>query len=124
MENLWPPRLRWKTLVCRLILNRWLMLRDRWDGLKDGLITKMDRGYGVFGGGQTFKEARFEEYVTQRSIPWPRLSSGKLEMKDEIFKAMAMTYPQVEPLRQLRQTLSKMILTNITVGPDGRTAAS
>lgn len=95
------------------------VLRDRWDGLKDGLIAKIDRSYGIFDG-QTFKEARFEEYVTQHHIPWPRLSSGKLEMKDEVFKAMAVTYPQIEPLRQLRQTLSKMMLTNITVGPDAR----
>ena len=45
-------------------------------------------------------------------------------MKDEIFKAMATTYPQVEPLRQMRQTLSKMKLTSLTVGPDARGRAS
>jgi DNA polymerase-1 len=94
-------------------------LKDHWDGIKDGLITKIDRDYGVYDG-RTFKDARFEEYVALHRIPWPRLPSGSLEMKDEVFKAMAMTYPQIEPLRQLRQTLSQMKLTNLAVGSDGR----
>jgi len=94
-------------------------LLENWGRIQDQLIGAIDRDYGVYDG-QTFKLERFERYLATNKIPWPRLLSGQLEMKDDTFKNMARAYPCLMPLRELRSSLSKMRLNNWAVGPDGR----
>jgi DNA polymerase-1 len=60
-------------------------IRDRWDDIKDQLIVEIDSEYGVFDG-LTFKHDRFDAWLTKAGIPWPRLPSGKLDMKADTFK--------------------------------------
>lgn len=97
-------------------------LRANWQGIKAGLIGEVDRGYGIFEG-STFKLDRFAAYLTGAGIPWPRLDSGALDLKADTFKDMARAYPQLQPLRELRTTLSELRLEELAVGEDGRNRA-
>ena len=94
-------------------------LRAEWNGIQDQLIADMDRNYGVYEG-RTFKIGRWEQYLVTHEIPWPRLESGKLDMRDNTFREMARVYPQVAPIRELRSALSEMRLASLQVGDDGR----
>lgn len=94
-------------------------LRDNWDEIRIRLISAVDRGFGVYDG-STFKADRFANYLAREDIPWPRLTSGRLALDDKTFKAMVKTYPQLQPLRELRKTLSNLRLSELPVGRDGR----
>ena len=59
-------------------------------------------------------------YLIANDIPWPRLSSGKLDLCDDTFRQMARSYTKVAPIRELRASLSEMRLSNLHVGDDGR----
>lgn len=93
-------------------------LLTQWDYIQDQLINEMDQHYGVYDG-RTFKTVRWEQFLITQDIPWPRLDSGNLDMRDETFREMARIYPQVSPMRELRSALSEMRLANLTVGDDG-----
>jgi len=54
------------------------------------------------------------------NIPWPFLPSGALDLSDDTFREMARSYPIVSPVRELRSSLSKLRLNELTVGADGR----
>ncbi len=94
-------------------------LRTRWDEIRRHLISAVDSDYGVYDG-MTFKQARWATWLQERDIPWPRLESGALELKDETFRTMTNTYPEVASIYDLRSTLSKLRLNDLAVGTDGR----
>ena len=95
------------------------LLHTHWHGIQDSLIAKIDRNYEVFEG-RTFKTARFEQFLADRDMPWPRLLSGTLDLKDDTFRDMAKTYPILNPLRELLTRRSQMRLLDLAVGSDGR----
>jgi DNA polymerase I len=95
------------------------ILRDQWDAIQSSLIATVDKDFGVFEG-TTFKEARFADLLVRRGIPWPRLPSGRLALDEDTFKDMSRAFPELEPLRQLRVSLSQMRLADLAVGGDGR----
>jgi DNA polymerase I len=92
--------------------HNWLMIQDR-------LITDIDADYGVFDK-RTFKRDRFEDFLIRFGLPWPRLETGKLDLKDNTFREMARGNPIISPLRELRGALSEMRLSDLSVGLDGR----
>jgi hypothetical protein len=94
-------------------------LRRHWSDIQDQLIAEIDSDYGVYDG-RTFKSDRFAAYLVRQGIPWPRHESGHLDLGDETFREMARAYPIVAPLHELRATLSKMRLSDLAVGKDGR----
>ncbi len=94
-------------------------LQNNWEVIQDQLIAEIDGDYGIYDG-RRFKAARFIEYLVQQEIPWPRLPSGGLDLKDDTFRDMARSYPKLAPLRELRVALSQMRLTELAVGHDGR----
>ena len=94
-------------------------LKEHWTSIQQQLIREVDRGFGVYDG-QTFKTDRFAEWLIRHDIPWPRLDSGNLALDDDTFKAMAQAYPQLQPLRELRKTMSALRLNELIVGQDGR----
>lgn len=95
------------------------VLKENWENIQDRLIRRVDDDYHVFDG-RIFKTLQFQEYVTRNGIPWPRLGSGRLALDDDTFKTMSAVYPQIEALRQVRAALSKMHLSDLAVGVDGR----
>lgn len=100
-------------------MNTWSILKEHWLEIRRGLIKQVDKKYGVFEE-QTFKKDKFADYLARQRIPWPQLPSGALDLKDETFKAMSKSYPQLTSLRELRKTLSKLQLNKLAVGSDGR----
>ena len=94
-------------------------LRDGWDHIRRALVATVDRDFGVYEG-TGFRQHQFAAYLAAHGLPWPRLPSGALDLADDTFKAMARSYPQLAPLRELRWTLSQMRLSELAVGDDGR----
>lgn len=94
-------------------------LRGNWEGLKVELIAAVDSEYGVYEG-TTFKADRFAAWLRHTGIPWPRHPSGALMLDSDTFKDQARSHPAVNALHELRSTTSKMRLTGLTVGRDGR----
>ena len=95
------------------------LFRNNWDGIKDELIRRIDSQYGVYEG-QTFKRDKFKAWLTSKDISWPTLISGEIDLTDDTFKTMSKIHTEVAPLRELRQALSGMRLSKLTVGQDGR----
>ena len=93
--------------------------KDNWPSIKDSLIKKLTADYGIYDG-TTFREKNFEKWLTENQIAWPRLDSGKLDLKDDTFKDMTLAYPQVVPIREARTTLSKVQKLSLAVGKDNR----
>jgi hypothetical protein len=95
------------------------LLRSKWEHVQGRLIEKIDAGFGVYDG-NTFKQDRWATWLASREIPWPRLPSGSLCLKDDTFKEMARSYPAVAPIRELRTTLSQLRVHELAVGLDAR----
>jgi DNA polymerase I len=94
-------------------------LADSWDSLKERLVAAVDEDYGVYEG-TTFKSHRFDEFLSRRGIPWPRSPKGLLKLDDDTFRDQARRWPVLQPLRELRVTLSGLRLSALEVGSDGR----
>ena len=95
------------------------LMRDNWQLLKRTLIEETDRAYGVYDQG-SFRTHLFERYLKTQDITWPRLDSGMPQLDYATFKSMALRYPKLEELRQLRKTVAAMGEIKLTVGSDGR----
>jgi hypothetical protein len=95
------------------------LLKREWPQLKARLVEKVDRKFRVYDG-TIFKIARFANLLEDRGIPWPRLDTGKLDLKDETFKQQALLHPELQELKDLRETLNRMRLSELSVGADGR----
>ncbi len=95
-------------------------LRGRWKHIQEALVSEVDQRYGVFEG-TTFKRNKFTSWLTAKGLPWPRLDSGELDLKDDTFRSMAKAYPAVAELRELRASLGQMrLFDDLAIGPDGR----
>ncbi|MBF0471202.1 MAG: DNA polymerase I [Gammaproteobacteria bacterium] len=94
-------------------------LRLRWAAIKVALVDRIDAEYGVYEG-TTFKLERFARWLVESDIPWPQLPSGQLDLKESTFKERANTYPILQPIRELRVSLSQLKLNDLAVGRDGR----
>ena len=97
----------------------WSRLQQHWGEIKARLVAKINPAFEVYDG-LVFKAERFAAYLYRNNLPWPQLESGELELKDQVFKEMGEMFPQVEPLRQLRHTLSQLRLSDLAIGDDGR----
>jgi DNA polymerase family A len=95
------------------------LLRRHWTGIQDELIAEIDRSYGVFDG-RSFRQERWQRWLTANGIPWPTTDTGLLKLTDRTFRDMAKVHPTVSPMRELRSALSDMRLGDLAVGSDGR----
>lgn len=95
-------------------------LRAHWQDIQAALVAEVDARYGVFEG-TTFKRDKFAAWLIANNIPWPRLQSGQLDMRDDTFRSMAKAFPVIAELRELRAALGKMrLFDDLAIGPDGR----
>ena len=95
-------------------------LKNRWGHTQTALVEEVDARYGVFDG-TTFKREKFADWLIASGIPWPRLESGQLDLKDDTFRSMAKAHPAIAELRELRAALGKMrLFDDLAIGPDGR----
>ena len=102
-------------------------VKARWEGLETGLVAKLDRSFQVYETGQDgrphWRKERFADYVRRNCMSWPTRADGSLDERDITFRDMAGRYPQLVPLRELRYSLSKLRLNDLSVGSDGRNRA-
>ncbi len=94
-------------------------LRERWSDFQAHLIGVVDREFNVYEGAR-FKAVRWEAWLADNHVAWPRLASGALKLDDDTFKEVGRSHPAVERMRQLRLSLSKLRLQELPVGTDGR----
>lgn len=95
-------------------------LRKHWGDIRTRLVERVDLAFGVYDGG-TFKADRWGAYLAEHGIPWPRLETGRLSLRDDTFRQMARQYPaQVGPIRELRHSLGQLRLNDLAVGGDRR----
>ena len=103
------------------------LLADKkiWRAVRDAMVPVIDARYGVYvrnaAGDWTFNMQRFVAMLAREGINgWPVTNTGKLDMKDKVFRDLAKAYPVLEPLHQLRYTRNKMRSVKLAVGRDGR----
>jgi DNA polymerase family A len=94
-------------------------LRANWQGIKGDLVAAVDKDYGVYEG-TSFRAGLFAGFLHDNGIDWPRTATGRLQLDRDTFRDMAKRYPRLEPLKDLRHTLSELRLEKLAVGPDGR----
>jgi hypothetical protein len=100
---------------------------NHWQGMRLDLVTELDRPFGCYeivDGVPHWRKERFANYVRRNGMTWRRLESGALDETDETFREMAGKYPQIEQLRELRYSISKLRLHDLSVGRDGRNRSS
>ena len=98
-------------------------LKLRWNGIQTSLVNELDRDYGCYeivDGKPKWRKHLFAAYLRRNGMTWPRLASGAYDEADDTFRSMSGRYPQVETLRELRYTLSKLKLNALAVGGDNR----
>jgi DNA polymerase-1 len=94
-------------------------IRSRWDSIKLDLVRAVDKDYGVYEG-VTFKAGLFAAWLAAEKIDWPLTPAGQLRLDQDTFRDMSKRYPRLEPLKELRHSLSELRLESLAVGPDGR----
>jgi hypothetical protein len=102
-------------------------IRNRWQGMQLDLVTELDQPFGCYeivDGVPHWRKERFANFVQRNGMTWRRLEGGALDETDQTFREMAGKYPQIEQLRELRYSLSKLRLNDLSVGRDGRNRAS
>ncbi|MCM3567546.1 DNA polymerase [Neobacillus mesonae] len=94
-------------------------LMDHWEEIKSRLIADVDNDFHVYEG-TTFKVDKWERWLVENKIPWPTTENGNLKLDDETFKDACKSFPQLQPLRDLRYILGQLKLNKLAVGADGR----
>jgi len=95
------------------------VLAERWGVVKASVIQIIDRDYGVYRSGHLNATALMH-WLARRGIPWPRLPSGHLDLRDDAFRDMSRAYPAVRPLKEVRTTLTVFDPSGLAIGSDGR----
>ena len=96
-----------------------------WAFVRDALVPKIDAQYGVYvqdkAGEWHLNMEKLEECFVRLGIDWPRKEeSGKLDLRKKTWESMCKSWPELEPLRQLRHARDKMRRIKLAVGADGR----
>jgi hypothetical protein len=94
-------------------------LREHWEEIKLKLIEVIDRDFGFYEG-TTFKIDRFTEYLSKNKMSWELTPTRQPKLDEDTFKQMVKTYPQLQPIHDLRYALSQLKLNDLSVGDDGR----
>jgi hypothetical protein len=95
------------------------LLNEHWESLQLDMIRVVDAGFGVYDDVH-FRAERFARWLHRNGVPWPRLPSGELCLSEEVFRDMAVSFPALQPLHQLRQALDMLHLADLPVGHDNR----
>jgi hypothetical protein len=85
-----------------------------------------DQPFGIYeieDGKPHWRKEHFADYVRRNHMSWPTYPDGSLDERDQTFREMEGKYPHIGPLRELRYSLSKLRLKDLSVGNDGRNRA-
>lgn len=96
-----------------------IQLSAQWDPIRRALIDDVREDYPFFVN-TTLNHDQFERWLAGRRIPWPRTDTGRLSLSEDTLKTMARSHPEVAPIREVRDNLSKLRVSDMAVGADGR----
>ena len=87
-----------------------------------GLIHRYDAETGFFNRWtRKLVYNRFHDYLARRNFSWPLTASGRLDLKKDTVKMMALLYPELQQFAELKGTLGRFgLLHRLPIGPDGR----
>ena len=94
-------------------------LQDGWEAVRERLIERVDRDYGVFRDGK-LNPRLWQAWVNRNRILWPRMQGGLLDVELATFRDMAAAHPEVGPMAALQASLSQLRQFRLAVGRDGR----
>ena len=109
----------WNTWAFRSTCRSSRHLVANWEEIKAALIDQIRAEFPVWDG-TTFKHDRFAAWLAANRIPWPRTETERLSLSDDTFKTMVKAYPVVAPIREVRDNLASLRLSDLAVGHDGR----
>jgi hypothetical protein len=108
-------------------------LRHHWVGMQGDLVREMDAPFSCYeidkSGRPHWRKKQFARFLSGnkftggKPMSWPVLETGVFSETDETFREMGRLHRFIEPLRELRYTLSKLKLNDLAVGADGRNRA-
>jgi DNA polymerase I len=102
----------------------WNLVQENKTRVIEALLQKFDPSYGdddpIYAPDGGFSYARFEAYLVRKGVvAWPRLGSGKLNLKGDAFRMMSHE-PGIERLHALRDSLRAIVTAKLPIGRDGR----
>jgi DNA polymerase I len=102
----------------------WNLVQENKAAVIQALLRQFDPSYGdeepIYTPDGGFSYARFEGYLVRKNVvAWPRLESGKLNLKGDAFRMMSHE-PGIERLHALRDSLRVIVTAKLPIGRDGR----
>lgn len=94
-------------------------IKAAWVEIQERLIAEVAKVVPVYDG-RRFKENAFSAWLASQEIAWPRLETGRLALDQRTFREMARVHPGVAMIHELRESLSKLKLGELSVGSDSR----
>jgi len=95
------------------------LMQDNWELIKIEFIKEVNKEFDFFDG-LTFKTQAFTDYLLKNNMAWSYTENGNLLMDDDTWKEMTLVYPQLQPIREVRNLLGKFKKLNVSCGTDGR----
>lgn len=93
-------------------------MQENWELIKLELTKEVKKEFDFFDG-LTFKSQVFADYLYKNNMAWSLTEKGNLSMDDDTWKDMTLTYPQLQPVREVRAFLGKFKKLNVSCGSDG-----
>jgi DNA polymerase I len=102
----------------------WNLVQENKAVVIQALLRQFDPSYGddepIYTSDGSFSYARFEGYLVRKNVvAWPRLESGKLNLKGDAFRMMSHE-PGIARLHALRDSLRVIVTAKLPIGRDGR----
>jgi DNA polymerase I len=106
----------------------WNLVQENKAAVIGALLQQFDPSYGdddpIYTPDGVWSYARFEQYLLRKGVlAWPRLDSGKLDLKGDAFRLMYHE-PGIEKLHALRDSLRVIVTAKLPIGRDGRNRPS
>jgi len=94
-------------------------IKDAWPQMKEELIKKANDIYPFYENG-VFKLKNFNQYLRKNQMQWQRTATGRPSISSDYLRMMGPRYPEIEVLREIRDTISQFKNLKLTIGPDHR----
>lgn len=94
-------------------------MQENWEQIKLELLKDVKKDFDFFDG-LTFKTQVFADYLYRNNMAWTLTEKNNLKMDDDTWKDMVLTYPQLQPVREIRALLGKFKKLNVACGSDGK----
>ena len=94
-------------------------VQSRRESIRQSLIQDVDEEYSVYRD-DAFSESLFCSWLRSQGMQWPQHSSGRLKLDRDTFSDMAKLHPEIQPLHELRKTLSELQKQTLDIAANGR----